>query len=394
MSGRAAICVLASIVALVVACTESVRVGPEGQFSWEPESQLVWPVPGAIVSAYGDAARPGHRGIDLAAKPGEPVAAARLGKVEYVGEIAGYGRTVVVSHADRLSTVYAHLGSLRVSAGDTVSRGQTIGTISAEGYLHFETRENTQPVDPAKFYAVAPQPGIGVSVDVRKKVADEPSSTGPLGMLGAEPQPTHAATLPEKPQPTATPKLPPTPAPRSTPTAIPTATLPPAPTATPTAIPTATPTPAPTATPTLVPTPRPTPTPRPAPTALPAPTPRLRPTVKPEASSHPQSVPTRPPAPGLTPASEPASPAGAQSSGDRWGSVGMGAALFGANLLYVPAKLAYAGVGAVTGTIALVLAHDTEVANSIWVPTMRGDYIVTEKHLRGETALQFLGSAP
>jgi hypothetical protein len=376
--------VLGAVVATAVACTEQVTVGPEGQFSWEPRSQLVWPVRGSVVSAYGDAARPGHRGIDLVAKPGEAVAGAKLGKVAFAGEIAGYGRTVVLSHADRLSTVYAHLGTMRVTEGDTVAQGQTIGTISSEGYLHFETRESAQPVDPAKFYPVAPEPGAGVSVDVRKKVADEPSSVGTFGVLGVEAPPpttpTAAAVIREIPRPTPTPVLAPTLTPRNTPR--------PAPTATPTLVPTAEPTP------TLAPTPRPTPTPRLVPTVRPRAAATPEPTFRPERT--PRAADARPPAPieatRPVPTEEPAAASDATSSGDRWGRVGMGAALLGANLLYVPAKLVYSGIGAFTGTIALVLAHDTDVANSIWVPTMRGDYVVTEQHLRGELPLQFLGN--
>lgn len=71
----------------------------------------------------------------------------------------------------------------------------------------------------------------------------------------------------------------------------------------------------------------------------------------------------------------------------------MGAALVGVNLLYLPAKLAYAGVGAVTGAVVLVLAHDATVANDVWTPTLGGDYLVTESHWRGEKPLRFLGGS-
>lgn len=373
---------LAAIGAVIVACTESVKVGPEGQFSWEPETQLVWPVQGAIVSAYGDAARPGHRGVDLAAPPGASVAAARLGKVDFVGEIAGYGRTLVLSHGDRLSTVYAHLGTVRVSEGDAVSRGQTIGTISPEGYLHYEIRDAAQPVDPAGFYAVAPQPAAGVSLDVQKKIAEEPSSVGTLGVLGAEPAPapTAQATFREMPRPAATP------APQAPAVAPATATPP---TPRPTATPRPTPTPRPSATPWPTPTPRPMTTPR----ATPAP--RSREAAASSRWSTP--MPTVPPvaAPTEVPAPvERSTGESAAGSGDRWEPLRMGALLLGSNLVYVPVKLAYSAIGAVTGTIALVLAHDGDVANSIWVPTMRGDYVVTAEHLRGETPLQFRGSPP
>lgn len=343
------------------ACTERVAVGPEGEFSWEPQSQMIWPVEGAIVSAYGDAARPSHQGIDLAARAGDPVAAARLGRVEFVGEIPGYGNVVVLSHADRLSTIYAHLSAIRVHEGDAVSRGQTLASVAFEGYLHYEIREAKQPVDPAKFYAVAPRPLAGISTDVREKLAREPASVGALGDVGE---------VEKAPKP---PAIAATPAPR--------------PVATPSVAPTAPPIP----TPAIAPTPRPT-----VKAAPPSPAPRADTGFHPERIPAPLETPPPPPprrpseapAPSPPPPSEPTPRA---ESGGGWGGIGMGAALVGANLLYLPAKLAYAGVGAVTGTIVLVLAHDTAVANDVWTPTLGGDYLVTERHLRGEEPVRFLG---
>jgi hypothetical protein len=72
-------------------------------------------------------------------------------------------------------------------------------------------------------------------------------------------------------------------------------------------------------------------------------------------------------------------------------SVGLAAAVVGANLFYVPAKLAYAAAGALTGAVVLVIAHDTSVANAVWTPTLGGDYVVTAEHVRGNAPLHFAG---
>jgi hypothetical protein len=67
------------------------------------------------------------------------------------------------------------------------------------------------------------------------------------------------------------------------------------------------------------------------------------------------------------------------------------AALVGANVLYVPVKLAYAAVGSVTGGFVLVLSHDPDVARKFWSQTLGGDYLVTEEHLQGDRPLRFIG---
>ena len=82
---------------------------------------------------------------------------------------------------------------------------------------------------------------------------------------------------------------------------------------------------------------------------------------------------------------------GAAESQSSLAGVGLALEVLGANLFYVPAKLAYAGVGAVTGMFALVLAHDTSVAQDIWKPALGGDYVVTADHIRGDAPLRFTG---
>jgi hypothetical protein len=63
------------------------------------------------------------------------------------------------------------------------------------------------------------------------------------------------------------------------------------------------------------------------------------------------------------------------------------------DLLYVPAKLVYAGVGAVTGAFGWVLTGgDTGAAKAIWKPSMGGTYVVTPSMLEGKEKVRFSGS--
>lgn len=60
------------------------------------------------------------------------------------------------------------------------------------------------------------------------------------------------------------------------------------------------------------------------------------------------------------------------------------------NVFYVPAKLAWAGVGGVTGSLAFVVTlGDVDTAKRVWQPSLGGNYVVTPAMLRGEEPLYF-----
>lgn len=117
-----------------------------------------WPVGGQISSYFGTRKRHGHKrkheGIDIAASKGTPVHSARSGHVIYAdNKISGYGKMVIVRHADSFTTVYAHLSGFDVKKGQFVSRGQVVGKVGRTGrasghHLHFEVRTDKKPVDP------------------------------------------------------------------------------------------------------------------------------------------------------------------------------------------------------------------------------------------------------
>lgn len=71
---------------------------------------------------------------------------------------------------------------------------------------------------------------------------------------------------------------------------------------------------------------------------------------------------------------------------------GLGIAAGLVSLVYTPAKVLYAlGGGAVAGMAYLASAGDEDVTEPILTPSLRGDYIVTREHLRGERSLEFFG---
>jgi hypothetical protein len=72
---------------------------------------------------------------------------------------------------------------------------------------------------------------------------------------------------------------------------------------------------------------------------------------------------------------------------------GIGSAL--ANVVYIPAKVAYAGLGLITGGLGFVLSGGrADVANNIIYPAIRGHYVVTPSHLKGTEPIYFVGAPP
>lgn len=116
---------------------------------------FLWPVNGKVVGGFGPIGQGQRRdGIDIAARQGAPVLAAEDGLVAYAGDgIRGYGRLILLRHAEGYITTYAHNAALLVDVGDLVERGQVIARVGATGeatrsQLHFELRQGRTPIDP------------------------------------------------------------------------------------------------------------------------------------------------------------------------------------------------------------------------------------------------------
>ena len=97
-----------------------------------------------------------HTGIDYAAPAGTAIYAADDGVVLTSGWINGYGYTITVNHGSGIVTLYAHCSSLIASAGQKVTKGQTIARVGTTGnstgnHLHFEVKVNGVTQDPNKF---------------------------------------------------------------------------------------------------------------------------------------------------------------------------------------------------------------------------------------------------
>jgi murein DD-endopeptidase MepM/ murein hydrolase activator NlpD len=117
---------------------------------------LVWPVNGPLVSPFGPRWGRLHAGVDIAVPTGTPIRAADSGRVVLLGWVGGYGNYTCIAHGSSLSTCYAHQSRYGTSMGKSVSKGEVIGYVGCTGHcfgdhLHFETRVNGTPVNPAGY---------------------------------------------------------------------------------------------------------------------------------------------------------------------------------------------------------------------------------------------------
>ena len=106
-----------------------------------------------------------HNGTDFAAPRGTPIMASSDGRIRFVGNQRGYGKTIIIDHKDRYSSLYAHLNGFAkgVSNGQRVRQGEIIGYVGSTGWatgphLHYEIRINNVPHDPMKIALPTVQP--------------------------------------------------------------------------------------------------------------------------------------------------------------------------------------------------------------------------------------------
>ena len=117
---------------------------------------------GYVSSPYGYRVHPTtgvkdlHRGVDIAAAQGTPVAAIHDGKVVSAGDTGSYGLCVVIEDNQGYQSRYAHCSTLSVSTGQEVRRGDVIGAVGSTGdstgpHLHLEVMLNGEYLNPYYF---------------------------------------------------------------------------------------------------------------------------------------------------------------------------------------------------------------------------------------------------
>lgn len=134
-----------------------------------PSSGFIKPIQGRITSPFGYRVHPifgsrtFHSGVDIGGPNYGAIKASNSGKVIYSGWYGGYGKVVIIEHGvvngKPISTLYAHMSTIKVSNGQQVSKGQVVGYEGTTGYstgphCHFEVRVNGKPNNPSSYVAL------------------------------------------------------------------------------------------------------------------------------------------------------------------------------------------------------------------------------------------------
>ena len=144
------------------------------QFAQEQEEALrsalangtfIWPVPDCtlLTSRFGYRMHPilgyerFHAGVDIGAKAGDTIIASDGGTVAVAEYSDSYGNYVLINHGNGYTTLYAHMSSMVVEAGQAVEQGDTLGYVGSTGWstgphLHFEIRYNDEKTDPEAYF--------------------------------------------------------------------------------------------------------------------------------------------------------------------------------------------------------------------------------------------------
>ena len=134
--------------------------GSSGSGGYVSTGNFTWPVPGFTNISCGYSS--GHKAIDISGGGrtiyGTPIVAADSGKVVTATYHYSYGNYLMIDHGGGYSTLYAHASSLAVSAGQTVTKGQTIAYVGSTGnstgpHLHFEVRVNGNRQNPFNWFS-------------------------------------------------------------------------------------------------------------------------------------------------------------------------------------------------------------------------------------------------
>lgn len=128
--------------------------------------KTVDPVTGPVTSTFGYRDSPVngknefHLALDIGATEGTEIGAFADGVVEYIGESDEFGQYLKITHANGVSSFYAHCSKLLVRKGETVTCGQTVALVGQTGnatgpHLHLTIEKDNVRLDPAYYVGLS-----------------------------------------------------------------------------------------------------------------------------------------------------------------------------------------------------------------------------------------------
>lgn len=97
-----------------------------------------------------------HKGIFISAAKGSPIKSIFEGRVSYVGQLSGFGMTLIVDHGDHYYSVYSHAEEVKVNVGDDIAQSHILAQVAevSQGEspgIYFEIRHFSEPYDPQQW---------------------------------------------------------------------------------------------------------------------------------------------------------------------------------------------------------------------------------------------------
>ena len=152
---------LGSLLGSLEQALQAVRQGVAYREALVEATPIIWPADGWISAGYGYRSDPFtglrsfHPAVDISTRKGQPVYATAIGRVISASRNGDYGNLVEIDHGFGLMTRYGHLADFAVANGDTVLRGDVIGSVGATGratgyHVHYEVWASGQTVNPRR----------------------------------------------------------------------------------------------------------------------------------------------------------------------------------------------------------------------------------------------------
>lgn len=123
------------------------------------KARFIWPLKNLDVSSEFGTRNNRHKGIDLRAPKGTAIFASADGVVLFAGRKSGYGKVIILKHANNMQTLYAHNEKNLVSEGLRIRQGEKIATVGRTGnasgnHVHFEIVRGRKRLNPRDYVSM------------------------------------------------------------------------------------------------------------------------------------------------------------------------------------------------------------------------------------------------